>query len=314
MRVQEGVQGTHTKIGDLQTLQQQSETAQSQRSVTQENTVQVIHDKLREIQTIQQQNDVAQGQRSVSHGNAVQVVQDKIRDLQIAQQQITMVQAQRSAEHEAAVKEPIAQLLVAQQRLELKLDVIKAGHIADNAESQVRAGMESVFNTGNSVDRTLTSRTIQITTSVTRWQCADSCMCSCHRHPRPKKRTPNTLDRFIGVLFVGYFGLPKISERCNDEDCIQQSSATVLVAYFFPTWLLARAMILMLRLSWVHGPELNLRIPRVVSNTSRIFYCASSGDIDGMKEILHRHLGSPMDIDVTNGYTALTVNIAPPIA
>lgn len=212
------------------------------------------------------------------------------------------------------MNKPIAQLVVAQQRLELKLDVIEAGHIADNAESQVRAEMQSVLNIRSSVDRTLTSSTVQIITSMTRWQCADSCMCSCHRRRRSNKRTPNTPDRFIGVLFVGYLGLPKLSEQCSDEACTQQSSATVLIAYFFPRWLLARAIILMLKLSSVHGPELNLRMPRVVSNASRVFECAGTGDVDGLKEIFHRGLGSPMDVDVTSGYTALTVNMPSPMA
>ena len=228
-------------------------------------------------------------------------------DLQNTQQRIAMTQAQRLTEHEVAVKEPIAQLLVAQQRLELKLDVIKARYIADNAESQTRAGISPNFTTRSSVDRNLTPSRVQITTSVTRWRCAYSCTCSCHRHSRPNKRSPNILDRFIGVLFVGYLGLPKISGQCNDKDCIQQLSATVLITYFFPRWLLARAMILVLKLSSVHGPELNLRIPRIVSHTSRIFQCAGKGDVDGMKEILDRGLGSPMDIDITNGFSALFV-------
>ena len=313
LRVQEGAQVTYNKIGDLQILQQQSETAQGQRAVGYENSVQAIQDKIRDMQTLQQESNRAQEQRVTGHESSVQLIQDEIRDLQNTQQQIASAQIQRLTEHEATVQEPITQLLVAQQRLELKLDVVEARHIASNAESKVRATAQSIFNVRNPADQTLTSSTVQVTTTITRWQCTERCGCSCHRHRRPNKRTPNILDRFVGILFVGYLGLPYISERCDDEDCIQRSRSSVLIIYFFPTWLLARAMILVLRLSSVKGPELNLRIPRVVSNASRTFYCAGTGDVVGLKEIFHRGLGSPMDIDVTNGFTALSVYRAFPM-
>ena len=52
-------------------------------------------------------------------------------------------------------------------------------------------------------------------------------------------------------------------------------------------------------------------MPRLVSNTSRIFYCVREGDIESLKEILCRGLASPLDVDVTNGDAALSVNQCP---
>ena len=311
LRIQEGVQVTQNSTTDLQTLQQQCETDQRQRAIGQENSIQVIQDKIIEMQTLQQQMETAQTQRAVGQESSVQVIQDEVRDLQRIQQQISSTQNQRLGEHEAAMQQPITQLLNSQQRLELKLDIVEARLVAKNTEFRVRGPTQSILNPRCSLDRISTSSTVRITTSLTRWRCADSCTCSCHRHQRPNKRTPNILDRFIGVLFVGYHGLPKISERCSDGDCIQQSSSTLLISYFFPTWLLARAMILVLRLSSVHGPELNLRIPRIVSDTSRIFHYAIDGSIEDLKEIFHQGLGSPMDLNASNGNTALFVNQCP---
>ena len=236
-------------------LQHQSESTQRQRAIGQENSIQVIEDKIMEMQKLQQQSEIAQAQRAVGQECSIQAIQDKMKDLKHTQQQMANVQSQRLAVYETAVQKPISQVLVAQQRLELKLDLIEARHIANNVESGLRAATQSFLNSRSPLDRTSTSSTVRITTSVARWQCADSCTCSCHRHPQPNKRTRNALDRFVGVLFVGYIGLPKISEQCNDEDCIQQSSSTLLISYFFPTWLLARSMILILRTESPHAPS-----------------------------------------------------------
>ncbi|KAL9118605.1 MAG: hypothetical protein Q9187_004848 [Circinaria calcarea] len=182
LRIQEGVQATQNNTAHLQTLQHQYETAQRQRAIGQENSIQVIQDKTMEMQTLQKQSETAQAQRAAGHESSVQAIQDKIRDLQHTQQGIANIQSQRLAEYETAVQKPISQVLVAQQSLELKLDLIEARRIANNAESGLRAATQSFLNSRSPLDRSSTSSTVGITASMTRWQCPDS-------------------YRFIGVLF-----------------------------------------------------------------------------------------------------------------
>ncbi|KAL9116731.1 MAG: hypothetical protein Q9187_006741 [Circinaria calcarea] len=225
LRVQEGVQVIQNNTAGLQTLQHQSEIIQRQRAFDHQNSIQVIHDKIKEVQTFQQQSETVQDQRAVDQESSVQTIQDKIRDLQNTQQRISSAQTQKLAENEAAVQKPIAQVLNFQQRLELKMDIIEAKHVANNAESRIRTNAQSVLNPRRTMGYSLASSTVQITTSVTRCTCNDTSI-------------KTIIDLWIGT----------------------QSS-----------------------------------------NTPRL-----DGDVEGLKEIIKRGFGSPLDLDVSNGYTALS--------
>ena len=239
----------------------------------------------------------------------MQITKHKVHDLQVAQQQIANAQQQIAAlqsstlaEHRALLQAPLAQLLVAQQRIELKLDSIEAGHAGSFMETELGAIANSVFSPRSLPEGTAASSSILIKTTVTRQPCM-------HRLRQTKKRSPQSLSRFLGTLFVGYSGSPETCERCAAESYGRrsQSGSTILITYFFPRWLIARALMIALRLSSAYGPELVVRVPRVVSNYSRIFVCAKNGDADGVKDILQKGHGSPMDIDVVTGMTALDV-------
>ena len=269
--------------------------------------VQATQSALRDIKTLQQQIDNAQGQRAAGQENVAQLIQDKLEDLQIFQQQSETTQNWKSAEYQAALQEPISHILAGQQQIKLKLRSIEAG-FKQNTAFQARAITQSILGSFGELDRTPTFQSLRITATVVCKYGVESCQCNCHCHRRPTKRTPKALDRFIGILFVGYFGLPYVNEPCDDTDCAQRSGFNIRLAYIFPTWLLTRALVFLLNYSPVRGPELNIRVPRIVSNNSRILTCAINGDVDGMREMPNHGLGSPMDIDITSGCTPLMVN------
>ena len=189
----------------------------------------------------------------------------------------------------------------------MKLTSIEAKFMT-NTESS-RAMMESIVKPWGRSNETWTSESVRITATVICANRASNCPCHCHRRGRPTKRSPKVLDRFIGTLFIGYLGIPYVNAPCDDSDCAQRSGSDIRLAYIFPAWLLARALVILLKLLPAYGPELNIRIPRVVSNSSRLFSCATSGDVDSMKEMLNRGLASPMDVDALTGNTALMVSV-----
>ena len=76
--------------------------------------------------------------------------------------------------------------------------------------------------------------------------------------------------------------------------------------YLFPSWFLARALILVLSLSFINGLELSLRVPCIVSRTARIWDLSVSGDIEGVKRLFRQRLAGPFDMDI-NGSTPLLV-------
>ena len=224
------------------------------------------------------------------------------------QQQNETVQSRRLAECEAALKEPISQIQVDQQQIGLRLDSIEANYTA-NTESRSQAMLQSILNPWGQARSTWTAQSVRMTAKVTCFHGSNTCSCNCHRCGRSSKRTPKLLDRFLGILFIQYFGLPYTNERCDDSGCSQCSVSNIRLVYLFPAWFLMRALVVLLRFSPANGPEAIIRMPRIVSNSSRIFLMAITGDVIGMRGILNHGLGSPMDVDVENGMTPLMVSL-----
>ena len=137
-------------------------------------------------------------------------------------------------------------------------------------------------------------------------RCSGSCMCTCHH--RRSKETPHFLKRFFGILFLGYTGFPLITPPCDIHACIRRPTA--VITYFFPSWLITRVFLMVMRVSLHDGPQISIRVPRVISGSSKIFYSAKIGDVDSIKEILQQRIGSPFDVDYFSGYTALMVRTA----
>ena len=192
----------------------------------------------------------------------------------------------------------MTRLLAVQQRLELKLDLTEATSIARAAQSTASAFMKSRSSAGTSFTQSLC-----LSASISQTRCSDGFICICHR--RCIGQTPKYLTHVLGTLFIAYAGLPRVTQPCNFHGCIQRTSPTVIMTYYFPAWLLTRALFIAVKLSSCDGPQLCLRVPRVVSNNSMILTFASIGDVEGMKHILQQCQGSPFDVDITNGYSPM---------
>ena len=92
--------------------------------------------KLRDLQNEQQKTELALDRRSIKEDIAIQSLRSEIGGLQALQYQSEAAQDKRLTSYETAVNEPMARLLGAQQRLELKLDAAEAASVARAAQKR----------------------------------------------------------------------------------------------------------------------------------------------------------------------------------
>ena len=231
-----------------------------------------VEERLKKVQTevtnikaTQQQSDAAADERATKQTFDIREVQHAITNIQASNKQIERSQKDRVARQQVAMHKSFTRVLNnTERRVAIKLDRIEAAQLANVAHSTLISGTNKHRSNGSPAAQNSISPPFQGGLSLTCWQCSSSCPCSCHKRGR-RKRTPTILDRFIGVLFVGYLGLPYFSEPCDTSRCLQRSIPGILMVYFFPTRLLARAIIILMRYSSATGPELTIRVPRIVS-------------------------------------------------
>jgi hypothetical protein len=59
--------------------------------------------------------------------------------------------------------------------------------------------------------------------------------------------------------------------------------------------------------SETQGPDVALKMPRVVPDNAEVFACAVKGDLDGLQLLFSQGLASPFDVGVGTGRTPLHV-------
>lgn len=136
--------------------------------------------------------------------------------------------------------------------------------------------------------------------------CSQWCSCECHTATRIK--TPTWMHKVIGLLFVRYYGVRYLGLRsCSEHSCRRKSVSQARITYYFPSWFLSRKIQFVANWKPLEGPELLLRLPRVVGSSALIFWYAGSGDLAGMKGLFAQRLASPYDVSAATGSSALQV-------
>jgi ankyrin repeat protein len=105
------------------------------------------------------------------------------------------------------------------------------------------------------------------------------------------------MKQFIGSLFVGYSGIPLITEACNEKQCRRRSTFRVIVNYQFPKWFWTRALFASVVNDVMAGPEMLLRVPRQVPFTSEAYQHCLNGDVTSLKLLFDAGKASPFDVD-----------------
>ena len=147
---------------------------------------------------------------------------------------------------------------------------------------------------------------IKATVRYQRFPCTWHCGCLCHK---PQYfNSPQLVHRVIGTLFLSYSGYPiGMFQRCTLSSCQGQQSSQILVKYLFPSWFLARILVVTFIKRLGSEVHVSLKVQRVVSGGAEIFRLTNSNDVTGLQRLFSKGLASPNDVDYANGQNALAV-------
>lgn len=150
---------------------------------------------------------------------------------------------------------------------------------------------------------------IRIQTSIEP-SCSALCICTCHR--RKTFKSPAWLNGVIGLLFVGYTGVPLFRghQSCSESLCRRSEKALLVLNYHFPVWFLARNIALRDQWTPTDGHMLTVRTPRVVPN-SPYMAAAKAGNVAEIQHLFMQGKASPFDV-LPDGTSALSVSSIKP--
>jgi hypothetical protein len=137
--------------------------------------------------------------------------------------------------------------------------------------------------------------TIQIKTSCYRRTCRPWCSCRCHI--RGSIRSPSIVSNFLGSLFVGYSGIPGVTEACSEKQCSKRSQVRLIASYQFPKWMWTRALFTTFATSREYGPELLVRVQHTIPYASETYQHCLNGEVVSLKRRFDDGLASPFDVD-----------------
>lgn len=136
---------------------------------------------------------------------------------------------------------------------------------------------------------------IRLQASCYRKTCRPWCSCCCH--VRKSIKTPNSLKGFLGSLFIGYSGVPFVTQSCNERQCSRRSTLRFIVNYQFPAWFWTRALFASLTSANMPGPEMLIRVQTTVPFASETYQYCLNGNTIGLQRLFEKHSASPFDVD-----------------
>ncbi|KAL8992840.1 MAG: hypothetical protein Q9169_006800 [Polycauliona sp. 2 TL-2023] len=138
---------------------------------------------------------------------------------------------------------------------------------------------------------------------LSRRRCQACCKCACHTESR--LNTPKFLKSVMGMLYVGYFGVPALSPSCDTSGCKGNPEGLLQVHYFFPSWFLGKVISMALGVNQIYGPEFCLRVANVRADLDPIFLHSYNGDVDAVRSILIAGKASVLDVNAQSGNSLL---------
>ena len=100
--------------------------------------------------------------------------------------------------------------------------------------------------------------------------------------------------------------MPIMALTCSESTCRQSTAPSISLTYYFPKWLLNRALSVVLMNAL--EPTACLRFPRVIDINEEIFSYTETDREEDIKRLFEQGLASPNDIDDTYGYSVLQVS------
>ena len=122
-----------------------------------------------------------------------------------------------------------------------------------------------------------------------RYECRLGCNCACH--VKWQFTSPYLIQSLLGELTI-HWRSQKPMVRCN---CSGHKGLAII--YRFPNFLLQRYFSMVLQTTLLDGPELLLRVPRVLPWTHLLWRYSVCGDLMAIKRMYADRIASPFDVD-----------------
>ncbi|KAL8776729.1 MAG: hypothetical protein Q9203_003125 [Teloschistes exilis] len=125
-----------------------------------------------------------------------------------------------------------------------------------------------------------------------RERCVHWCSCICHA--RSTVKSPWTFKSFLGQLFIES---ASTGPRCNEKACRRWPTSTTKVTYYLPRFLMGRYIDLVVRHSPLNGPNLSIRLPRMMDWQHELWRYANCGDVKAVQSLFSEGKASPFDVN-----------------
>ncbi|MCJ1435453.1 hypothetical protein MMC27_004826 [Xylographa pallens] len=129
--------------------------------------------------------------------------------------------------------------------------------------------------------------------------CTAWCSCKCHKGQSWK--SAQLISNVFGSLCLTYSGLPMLVAPCDQHACRRRQSPSFSVTYRFPQALVQRVLSMSMSFADLRGPELMVKLPRVVAWTSPVWRPAIDGNEVAIKDLFARGEASPWDMNPIGG-------------
>lgn len=139
---------------------------------------------------------------------------------------------------------------------------------------------------------------------VHRSVCNRACVCACHGSSTVK--SPDSLSRILGSLFIGYAGVvsPLNPTKCSRKGCKKRSELSV--KYYFPRWFVSGMISLALSSLMTGRVDISLAFNPVLAWNSNVFLFAES-NLEGLSDIIKKDPWLVKGVDCFFGWNLLRV-------
>ena len=127
--------------------------------------------------------------------------------------------------------------------------------------------------------------------------CPIACTCDCHE--TWSIYSPGKLGKPFGYSKIEGAELPFFKAACSLRSCKGKRATFINVHFFLPTMMAARMISLWFTSSPLHGPELLLRVSRVLRADTPAYRAICFGDLDTVKRSVSAGDCNPWDVDCT---------------
>ena len=148
-------------------------------------------------------------------------------------------------------------------------------------------------------------------TSINKQAREDHCdvWCSCRCHAKSSLKTAVSANRIIGSLSVASQGISTGKIQCNQHACRRRPHPSLKVTYRPPPWLSNQYLAFSIRCRPSYGPEINVKLPRIVGWENPLWGHAINGNVVAIKDMFVKGLASPWDVNGLGG-SPLHVGVA----